>query len=492
MTAEPSSAHPADDIQALPKTLRWRQGFLLALPVSTSLFISVGFMIAAIGAWPAIMIGGGLAIIAVFQNRLFAEMAAMFPGKSGGVAMYATEAWKRYALPLGPVITMGYWFGWAMVLSLTGLTMGSLVQAQWFPEQTWTLFSTGPVDVGLPQVITIGLLIAATGLNLIGIHLAVRLHGVIGAVFIVLLAVLTIGPLFDSGWSLGQLSSHLDGGWKAAVVWIYVSAWTLYGTELAASFAPEYKDTARDTSKALRSIGLFMLFVYAVIPLTTTGQLGEGTIAENPVTYGVLSVQKVLGSSVSGVVTAVLCAVLFLGMVSAAADAGRALYGMAQEGTTVRGLARVNRRGMPITALVTTMLINVVIVLFVANPVAILIASNIGYIFAITMAVFGFLLLRKDRPSWPRPIRLEKPWLIVAAAIGTFNVVILVVGISNPGLSYAGGAREVIIGFIMLASGLVLYAYRCIVQDRKKIRWRDDTVEAPPATSDQLRVEPPV
>ncbi|MET0821071.1 MAG: APC family permease [Aeromicrobium sp.] len=461
--------------QQLPKTLRWHHGFMLALPISTSLFISVGAMIGAIGAWPAIFIGGGLSIVALMQNRLFAEMAAMFPDKSGGVPMYATEAWRRYLVPIGPLVTFGYWCGWALVLSLTGLTIGNLIQAQWLSSQTWVLFSTGSVDFGLAHVICFVALAACTAFNLIGIHVAVRLHLVIGAVFIVVLGVLAVGPFLAGGWNSVELTSHLDGGWKAAVVWIYVSAWTLYGTELCASFAPEYKDTTRDTSKALRSIALFMIFVYAVIPLATAGQLGEDTIAKNPVTYGVLSVQQTLGS-LSGVVTAVLCAALFLGMVSSSADAGRALFGIAREGMTIRQLGTVNRRGMPATALVVTLLVNLVIVTFVGNPVAILIASNVGYILAITFAVFGFVLLRKDRPAWPRPIRLGRAWVGVALVLGVFNLTILVIGATNPGLTYAGGASDVLIGLVMLLSGLVLFVYRRIVQDRTSLRLREPEV----------------
>lgn len=471
----------------LPRRLRWHHGFLLALPISTSLFISVGFMIGAIGAWPAIFIGGGLAIVALFQNRLFAEMAAMFPDKSGGIPMYAIEAWKRYFVPLGPIVAFGYWCGWALVLSLAGLTIGSLIQAQWFPDQTWVLFSTGSVEFGLPHVITFVALIGCTALNLIGIHVAVRFHQVIGGVFIVVLGVLAIGPFVSGDWSSVELTSHLDGGWKAAIVWIYVSAWTLYGTELCASFAPEYKDTTRDTSIALRAIALFMIFVYAVIPLSTTGQLGETTIAQNPITYGVLSVQQTLGS-LSGVMTALLCGVLFIGMVSSAADAGRTLFGIAQDGMTIRQLGWLNGRGMPAVALIATMAVNMLIVMFVGNPVAILVASNIGYILAVTAAVLGFLLLRKDRPDWPRPIKLGPVWIGVAVVIGLFNVVVLVIGAANPGLSHAGGARDVAIGVGMLAVGVVLYAIRRLGQDHAPLQLRDTTPNTSPVPKGGSRV----
>ena len=32
--------------------------------------------------------------------------------------------------------------------------------------------------------------------------------------------------------------------------------------------------------------------------------------------------------------------------------------------------------------------------------------SNIGYVLCHVFALSGFLLLRKDRPNWPRPIKV--------------------------------------------------------------------------------------
>jgi amino acid transporter len=223
-----------------------------------------------------------------------------------------------------------------------------------------------------------------------------------------------------------------------------------------------------------------MVFAYGLVPLATTAQLGETTIAENPITYGVVSVQQMFGGA-SGLVTAVLCGALFLSMISSSADAGRALYGIAQEDMTITQFGRLNRRGMPAVALVVTMVVNLVIVVFVGSPVAILIASNIGYILAVTLAVVGFLLLRRDRPAWPRPIKLGRAWIPVAVVIAVFNAGILVIGATNPALSYAGGFKEVLIGLALLLSGVVLFAYRRLAQDRGRLTLREETPAVPGA-----------
>jgi len=52
--------------------------------------------------------------------------------------------------------------------------------------------------------------------------------------------------------------------------------------------------------------------------------------------------------------------------------------------------------------------------LLVGNTLSILVAGNLGYISAHFFALTGFLLLRKDRPNWPRPIKLPAIWLPIA------------------------------------------------------------------------------
>ena len=52
------------------------------------------------------------------------------------------------------------------------------------------------------------------------------------------------------------------------------------------------------------------------------------------------------------------------------------------------------------------MVVNILLVLFIGNIFGILAASNLGYVLAHMFALSGFVLLRRDRPNWPRPIKL--------------------------------------------------------------------------------------
>ena len=68
--------------------------------------------------------------LGALQNNIHAELASMFPNKSGGVALYAHEAWRKYLTFVGPLATFGYWIGWSVVLVVNGLVAGTLIQAR--------------------------------------------------------------------------------------------------------------------------------------------------------------------------------------------------------------------------------------------------------------------------------------------------------------------------------------------------------------------------
>ena len=82
--------------QQLLKTLRWYDGFVIALANPGFLLGSLGYSVGDLGGWGAAILWGISAIVAVFINTIYSELATMFPEKSGGLALYAHEAWRKY------------------------------------------------------------------------------------------------------------------------------------------------------------------------------------------------------------------------------------------------------------------------------------------------------------------------------------------------------------------------------------------------------------
>lgn len=458
------------------RTLTWRDGFVFALNIPIGLFLTLGYTVGAVGGWTAIAIWAVACALAFLQSNLFAEMAAMFPNRSGGISVYAYEGWKRHFAPLGAVAAFGYWMGWSLSLSVEGVVLGTLIEQAFFPDNSISVRLPIGHELGLPYLIAIGSIAAAWALNYFGVKLAAGVARVTGVLLVTGLLVLVIGPFVvsDANFDVNQItwtgsSSPFD--WKVIVIWFYITAWTTYGTEVCASFAAEYKDPVKDTARALRVSAAFILGLYILVPYAVVGALGEKTIGANPVNYIGLAFDEILGDY-SWLGQLPVMAAFIIAMMTATADGGRSLYGISRSGGTIKQLGVLNRWGVPGRALTVDMVINLIVLIILGEPIAILLASNLGYLSAVTLAVGAYVLLRRDRPHHPRPIRLPKPWIAVACVLFVINAFAISVGVLNPGLTGYGGLSETITGIGILMIACVLWYYRQRFQDKKRIQWR--------------------
>jgi len=180
-----------------------------------------------------------------------------------------------------------------------------------------------------------------------------------------------------------------------------------------------------------------------------------------------------------------LIASFIITMNTATADGGRALYGISRDGMTIKQLGTLNRFSVPGTAMTIDMVFNILLCLFIGNIFGILAASNLGYVLAHMFALSGFVLLRKDRPNWPRPIKLPGIWTPIAGLLAVWCLVLTVVGFGwfdTAGGGY-GGTKEKVIGVGVLVVGLLLFFFRRLVQDKERIHWREDTPTMPETAS---------
>jgi amino acid transporter len=470
----------------LLKAMRWWDGFAVALANPGFLIGSLGFSIGALGVWGAFFLWTVSMAMGVLQNWIYAETATMFPDKPGGIALYAHEGWRRYFSLVGPVATFGYWFAWSTVLSIFGILVGTLVQAQWFPNATGTVSPPFMATLGLPQFIAIGLIIAVWLFNIFGIKPSVYVAYVTGAMLMVPLAIFIILPVLTGQWHSSNLTWTVGSGWSGvttALVWLYVMGWSAYGVEACATFAPEYKDTLFDVPRALKSSAIFSLAIYALLPLGIGGVTGVPPVAAQGGAFYITAFHSIIGSGATNVAFLFLVASLILSMNTATADGSRALYGIARDDMTIKQLFHLNRFHVPGRAMTLDMVGNILLVLFIGNILSILVAGNLGYILAHFFALTGFLLLRKDRPKWPRPIKLYPIWVPIAFILAAANALFIVFGMLHSEITGYGGAKESIIGISVLLVSVLLFLYRRVVQDHAKITLRETTPSVPPAVA---------
>ena len=128
-------ATAAVEERELLKSIGWFDGFVVALANPSFLITGLGGSVLSLGGWGAVILWTVSVILGALHNYIYSETAAMFPKLSGGIAIYAHEAWKKYFSFVGPIAAFGYWIGWSVVLSATGVVVGFLVQYEWYPRR---------------------------------------------------------------------------------------------------------------------------------------------------------------------------------------------------------------------------------------------------------------------------------------------------------------------------------------------------------------------
>jgi len=143
-------------------------------------------------------------------------------------------------------------------------------------------------------------------------------------------------------------------------------------------------------------------------------------------------------------------------------------------------------------------ILNLILITRYGSPLQILAVSNVGYVFATCAALSAFVLLRRDRPDWPRPVRLPNWYVPLGAALAGFNFILLIFG----GFIYSGGFLGIAgygygwdktrAGLIVLLAAFVLYIWRHVVQDKIPVRLREEVPLTPQeeAAHPEFRVAP--
>ena len=89
-------AHAEVEERQLLKAMTWWDGFVVALANPAFLIAALGASIGALGTTGAFVLWTISITLGALQNNVHAELAGMFPSKSGGIALYAHQAWRKY------------------------------------------------------------------------------------------------------------------------------------------------------------------------------------------------------------------------------------------------------------------------------------------------------------------------------------------------------------------------------------------------------------
>jgi amino acid transporter len=502
----------ADAPPMLHRKISWVGAFWVASGVPALVLFSIGSIAATVGK-PSWLIWVISIMFGFIQSFSYAEIAGLFPHKSGGASVYGAIAWVRYGKLLAPLSVWCNWFAWSPVLAIGSGLAGGYILNMLFPADslvnTWqvTLVNLGWMASGLSLRINATFILGAAILLITfaiqhrGILQAARIQMILAIAALLPLLLVGLYPIFTGDLPAQHLfplyplakdaaGKVIDGAWDMSGVTLmagglFIAAWSTYGFETAVCYTREFRDPRRDTVKAIIYSGLLCIVFFTLVPLAFQGALGlgqlvtpevkdaSGAVTQAAVYDGILSpgiysgmgVAQAMGSIVHGgalvehVLMAMLVLALVLAIMTSMAGSSRTLYQASVDGWLPKYLGQVNANGAPTRAMWTDLGFNLILLLM-SDYVFVLAMSNVGYI------IFNFLNLnatwihRFDRASWSRPFRAST-WLLVAGTILSFvNLALMGLGADT------WGKGTLVSGIVFAALIVPVFVWRHYVTDK--------------------------
>jgi len=108
---------PAEAGTGLQRAIDWRGAFWVASGVPALVLFSIGGIAGTTGK-VAFLVWAVSMVMGLIQSFTYAEIAGLFPNKSGGASVYGAAAWVRYSKIIAPLSVWCNWVAWTPVLSL--------------------------------------------------------------------------------------------------------------------------------------------------------------------------------------------------------------------------------------------------------------------------------------------------------------------------------------------------------------------------------------
>ncbi len=420
----------------LAKDTNWWGAFVIGLSGTILVIGLVGFAVQALGGF-SIPLFVVITAMGVLLCYCLAELAAAMPDRTGGLPSYAFETFKPWgagvAAHLGGLSTWGYWLGWFTVAPINSILAASYIRVL-FDIPAGTTFDPFGTTFGLPLVTTdfiIGVLIMVAMFLpcFFGIRLGASFASVLGVASVVPLLILVFVPFVKpSKIDFGRLDGFgfpdgVTGSFTLVIAWIFIYTWSVLAMEAAACYVGECRDPARDAKIAMTAEGLFGFFIYVAVPLMVIVVLGTGSALAGIDAKTVFDqyIQTLFGTSDfwKWFVGLAIIIALLLSVLNAVMGCARGLYQNAHDGILPRWFGRTNRHGSPSAAMTFNLACSIVLLLS-GTPLEIFIFSNMGYLFAVAVAMIGYWVFATRRSDVARPVRMPRWMAPVSLVIGVF------------------------------------------------------------------------
>ncbi|MDK8193644.1 amino acid permease [Paenibacillus sp. UMB7766-LJ446] len=339
----------------LKKGLRARHMTMIALggSIGTGLFLASGTAISNAGPGGALIAYAAVGIMVYFLMTSLGELATFMPD-SGSFNTYAA----RFVDPaLGFAMGWNFWYNWAVTIAAE-LAAATVLIKYWFPDSSSMLWS----------LLFLVLIFALNVLSVKGYGESEYWFAIIKVATVIIF--LTVGVLMIFGiiggeavgfsnFTVGDAPFH--GGFFAVLGVFMAAGFSFQGTELIGVAAGESENPRKNVPRAIRQVFWRILIFYIlaitvislIIPYTHPDLLkGDlNNIGVSPFTLVFEKAGLAIAASVMNAV--ILTSVLSAGN-SGMYASSRVLYALARDGKAPRFLGRLNKKGIPMNALLLT------------------------------------------------------------------------------------------------------------------------------------------
>ncbi|WP_394239478.1 amino acid permease [Niallia oryzisoli] len=342
----------------LKRKLKARHLTMISLggTIGTGLFLASGGAIHSAGPGGALLAYALIGVMVYFLMTGLAEMAAYMP-VAGSFSTYAA---KFVDPSLGFALGWNYWYNWAITIAAE-LAAVSLIMKFWLPDVPSIIWSSlCLVIMFLINYLSVkGFGEAEYWFSLIKV-VTVIIFIVTG--FLMIVGILGGKTIGFSNFTVGD--APFNGGFLAILGVFMAAGFSFQGTELLGVAAGESEDPEKNIPRAVKQIFwrillfyILAIFVIGLLIPYTNESLASGEVTTSPFTLVFERAGIAFAASVMNAI--ILTAVLSAGNSGMYAST-RMLWNLAVEGKAPKFLAKLNKNGVPVNALIITSLVGTV------------------------------------------------------------------------------------------------------------------------------------
>src|ERR687890_1756658 len=412
---------PAAEGGNLHKGLKQRHLTMIAIGgvIGAGLFVGSGAIIGKVG--PASFLTYAITgVLIVMVMRMLGEMAVANPS-TGSFADYAREALGGWA---GFSVGWLYWYFWVIVIGFEAVA-GAKVLQYWIDAPLWLM------SLILMSLMTVTNLFSVSSFGEFEFWFAgIKVAAII--VFLVLGTLFVLGAWPGKAMDFSNLTAHegfFPHGVGAIFAAIVVVIFSMVGAEIATIAAAESPDPgraiARATNSVITRIAIFFvgsIFLLAVILPWDSSELAGSPYVAAFRLMGIPYADQIMNAVVLTAVLSCLNSGLY--------TSSRMLFVLAARREAPVSLMEVNKRGVPVWAILASTVIGFlsVIAAYVSPDTVFLFLLNSSgavILFVYLLIAVSQFILRRRTPDDQLVVKMGLfPVLTVVAAVGIVAILV--------------------------------------------------------------------